>query len=91
MRCPYGTSRELPTTGLSTRGLSLLSIIDGYLKTHQSNYQRDPPAISLFPRQWKLLEAGLETTDLELGDCTYRGIRLRQVEESPGDGKPGNL
>jgi len=91
MRCLYGTSRELPTTGLSTRGLALLSIIDGYLETHQRNYQRDPPVISLSPRQWKLLETGLETTDLELGDCTYRGIRLRQVEESPGAGKPGNL
>jgi len=91
MRCPYGTLRELPTTGLSTRGLSLLSIIDSYLETYQRNYQRDPPVISLSPRQWKLLETGLETTDLELGDCTYRGIRLRQVEESPGAGKPGNL
>lgn len=64
---------------------------DQYIDTHQRNYQRDPPVISLSPRQWKLLETGLETTDLELGDCTYRGIRLRQVEESPGAGKPGNL
>jgi len=61
------------------------------IDTHQRNYQRDPPVISLSHRQWKLLETGLETTDLELGDCTYRGIRLRQVEESPGAGKPGNL
>jgi hypothetical protein len=64
---------------------------DQYIDTHQRNYQRDPPVISLSPRQWKLLETGLETTDLELGDCTYRGIRLRQVEESPGAGRPGNL
>ena len=64
---------------------------DQYIDTHQRNYQRDPPVISLSPRQWKLLETGLETTDLKLGDCTYWGIRLRQVEESPGAGKSGNL
>jgi hypothetical protein len=64
---------------------------DQYIDNHQRNYQRDPLVISLSPRQWKLLETGLETTDLELGDCTYMGIRLRQVEESPGAGKPGNL
>ena len=83
--------KELPTTGLKKRALTLLSQLDQLIGTHQRNYQRDPPFISLSPRQWKLLETGLETTDLELGDCTYRGIRLRQVEESPGAGKPGNL
>jgi hypothetical protein len=83
--------KELPTTGLKKRPLTLLSQLDQLIDTHQRNYQRDPPVISLFPQQWKLLETGLETTDLELGDCTYRGIRLRQVEESPGAGRPGNL
>jgi hypothetical protein len=83
--------KELPTTGLKKRPLTLLSQLDQLIDTHQRNYQRDPPFISLFPQQWNLLETGLETTDLELGDCTYRGIRLRQVEESPGAGKSGNL
>jgi hypothetical protein len=83
--------KELPITGLKKRALTLLSQLDQFMDTHQRNYQRDPPVISLFPQQWKLLETGLETTDLELGDCTYRGIRLRQVEESPGAGRPGNL
>ena len=83
--------KELPTTGLKKRAFTLLSQLDQFIDTHQPNYQRDPPVISLSPRQWKLLEAGLETTDLKLADCTYRGIRLRQVEESPSAGRPGNL
>jgi len=83
--------KELPTTGLKKRALTLLSQLDQYMNTHQRNYQQKPSIISLSPRQWKLLETGLEKTDLELGDCTYRGIRLRQVEESPDAGRPGNL
>jgi hypothetical protein len=83
--------KELPTTGLKKRALTLLSQLNQLIDTHQRNYQRDPPVISLSPRQWKLLETGLETTDPELGDHVYRGVRLRQVKESPGAGRPGNL
>jgi hypothetical protein len=83
--------RELPTTNLKPRALSLLSHTDKYINAYRHKYDRDPPCISLNPQQWKLLEAGVEATDLELGDCTYRGIHLRLVEESPGAGTPGSL
>jgi len=90
LRCPYGTSKELPTTGLGTRGLALLSMIDGYLKTYQRNHKCYPPAISLNQKQWNVLTKSTQLTGLEFNELTYRGIRFHLVEESPEAGKPGN-
>ena len=45
LRCLYGPSKELPTTGLKNRGLALLSLIDDYLETYQHNQKCYPPAI----------------------------------------------
>jgi len=85
MRCPYGTSRELPTTGLSTRGLALLSIID-----HRVNYKCDPPAISLNQKQRNMLGKSAQLTGSELSKFTRHGISFHWVEESPEAGRPRN-
>jgi hypothetical protein len=89
LRCPYGTSRELPTTGLRTRGLALLSMIDGYLETYQRNHKCYPPAISLNQKQWNVLTKSAQLTGLELSELTHRGISFHLVEESPEAGRPG--
>ena len=88
LRCPYGTSRELPTTGLRTRGLALLSMIDGYLETCQRNHKCYPPAISLNQKQWNLLDKSAQLAGLELSELTHRGISFHLVEESPEAGRP---
>jgi hypothetical protein len=90
MRCSYGTSRELPTTGLSTRGLALLSIIDHYIETYRVNYKCVPPVISLNQKQWNELTKSAQLAGLELSELTYRGISFHLVEESPETGRPGN-
>ena len=89
MRCPYGTSRELPTTGLRTRGLALLSMIDGYLETYQRNHKCYPPAISLNQKQWNLLDKSAQLAGLELSELTHRGTSFHLVEESPEVSNPG--
>lgn len=88
--CPYGTPRELPTTGLGVRGLALLSTIDGYLRTYQRNLKCYPPAISLSQKQWNLLAKSAQLTGLELGKFTYRGINFHLIEESPEAERPRN-
>lgn len=90
LRCPSGTSNELPTTGLKTRGLALLSMIDGYLETYQCNHKCYPPAISLNQKQWNELTKSAQLTGLELSELTYRGISFNLVAESPEAGRPGN-
>ena len=89
LRCLYGTSRELPTTGLRTRGLALLSMIDGYLETYQRNHKCYPPAISLNQKQWNVLTKSAQLTGLELSELTHRGISFHLVEESPEAGTLG--
>jgi hypothetical protein len=89
LRCPYGTSRELPTTGLGTHGLALLSMIDSYIETYQLNQNPRPPAISLNRKQWDLLTKSTQLAGLELGELTHRGISFHLVEESPEAGSPG--
>jgi len=88
--CPYGTPRELPTTGLGKRGLALLSMIDGYLETYHRNHKCYPPAISLNQKQWNELTKSAQLTGLKLSELTYRGISFQLVEESPEAGRPGN-
>ena len=88
MRCLYGTSRELPTTGLGTRGLALLSMIDDYLETYRVNYKCDPPAISLNQKQRNMLDKPVQLTGSELSKFTRHGISLHWVEESPEAGRP---
>jgi hypothetical protein len=88
LRCPYGTSRELPTTGLGTRGLALLSMIDDYLETYRVNYKCDPPAISLNQKQRNMLGKPVQLTGSELSKFTRHGISLHWVEESPEAGRP---
>jgi N-acetylneuraminic acid mutarotase len=90
LRCSNGTSKELPTTGLRTRGLALLSMIDGYLKIYLRNQKCYPPAISLNQKQWNVLTKSTQLTGLELNELTYRGIRFHLIEESPETGRPGN-
>ena len=86
MRCPYGTSRELPTTGLSTRGLALLSIIDHYIETYRVNCKCDPPVISLNQQQRNMLSESAQLAGSELSKFTRHGISLNWVEESPAAG-----
>jgi len=90
MRCPYGTSRELPTTGLSTRGMALLSIIDHYFETYRVNYKCDPPAISLNQKQRNMLSKSAQSAGSELSKFTRHGISFHWVEESPEAGRPKN-
>jgi hypothetical protein len=90
LRCPYGTSRELPTTGLNAHGLELLSMIDGYLDTCQRNHKCYPPAISLNQKKWNVLTKSAQLTGLELSELTHRGISFHLVEESPEADRPGN-
>ncbi len=90
MRCQYDTSRELPTTGLGTPELALLSMIDDYLETCQHNHKRYPPAISLNQKQWNVLTKPAQLTGLELSELTYRGISFHLVTELPEAGRPGN-
>jgi hypothetical protein len=90
LRCPYGTSRELPTTGLGTRGLALLSMIDSYIETYQRSHNSYPPAISLNQKQWNLLAKSARLAGLELSELTHRGISFHLIEESPEAGSPGN-
>jgi hypothetical protein len=89
LRYLYGTSRELPTTGLRTRGLALLSMIDAYFETYQRNHKCYPPTISLNQKQWNLLTKSAQLTGLELSELTHRGISFHLVEESPEAGSPG--
>ena len=90
LRCLYGTSRELPTTGLSTRGLALLSIIDHYIETYRVNHKCDPPAISLNQKQRNMLSKSAQLAGSELSKFTRHGISLHWVEESPEAGRPKN-
>ncbi len=90
MRCPYGTSRELPTTGLSTRGLTLLSIIDHNIETYRVNYKCDPPAISLNQKQRNMLSKSAQLAGSELSKFTRHGISFHWVEESPEADRPKN-
>jgi hypothetical protein len=83
------SSRELATSGLKVRGLALLSMIDGYLKTYQRNYKRYPPAISLNQKQWNLLGKSAQLVGLELSELTHCGISFHLVEESPEVGSSG--
>ena len=90
MYCPYGTPRELPTTGLGARGLALLSMIDGYLENYQRNGKCYPPAISLNQKQWNELTKSTQLTGLELSEFTYRGINFHLIKESPQPGRSGH-
>jgi hypothetical protein len=90
LRRLYGTSGELPTTGLRTRGLALLQMIDGYLETYHRNHKCYPPTISLNQKQWNLLTKSAQLTGLELSELTHRGVSFHLVEESPEAGRPGN-
>ena len=86
LRCPYDTSRELPTTGLGTPELALLSIIDHYIETYRVNYKCDPPAISLNQKQRKMLSNSAQLAGPELSKFTRHGISFHWVEESPEAG-----
>ena len=90
LRCPYGTSRELPTTGLSTRGLALLSMIDDYIETYRLNHKCDPPAISVNQKQRNMLSKSAQLAGSELSKFTRHGISFHWVEESPEAGRPKN-
>ena len=90
LRCLYGTPRELPTTGLGTRGLALLSIIDHYIATYRLNHKCDPPTISLNQKQWNLLDKSAQLAGSELSKFTRHGISFHWVEESPEAGRPKN-
>jgi hypothetical protein len=90
LRCLYGTSRELPTTGLNAHGLALLSMIDSYIETYQRNHNSYPPAISLNQKQLNLLAKSARLAGLELSELTHRGVSFHLIEESPETGRPGN-
>ena len=90
LRCLYGTSIELPTTGLDAHGLALLSMIDSYIETYQRNHNSYPPAISLNQKQWNVLNKFARLAGLELSELSHRGISFHLIEESPETGRPGN-
>ena len=89
-RYEYGSSRELPTTGLRKYGLAVLSTIDCYLETYERNRICYPPTISLNQKQWDELTKSAELAGLELSELTYRGISFHLVAESPEADWPGN-